>query len=248
MEKNKLNFEMERLGYNSPKSKVQVPVEWTKYLLTTHPVEFITTIGRVNRRLIPNIAPFATCLDTSYNPPQITFATALKQHAIQGQLQTNSRMNTYSNIKQNGLFVVNIPNRNLLEVLDIVAFPYQRKKLEDKIKKAGLTKIQPFFLPIKHRVYPPLIEECLAHLECEVIDIHRPKRSDHYLITGNVVGASYDKELGEDIDEIRQNIVRNAFHHFGANSRDGSLRHIGYIVSSSVKALTFKLEESLQSK
>ena len=230
--------------YASHDSKIQVPIERTSHLLVTHPIEFITTIGRVKGKLMPNIAPFATCLDTSYRPPYITFAAALKQHAIQGYQQTNSRMNTFSNIRQNGLFVVNVPGKKLLSLLDTIAYPYQRKKLEDKIDKAGLTKIEPFVLS-EHEIYPPLIEECLAHLECETVDIHRPKKSDYYLITGRVVGASYDESLGED-DEVRLNLARNVFHHFGASSEDPSIRYLGFIKPDSTRTITFKLEEKVK--
>lgn len=240
---NKNEIESLISGYSSPNSKKEVSSSWTKYLLVTHPVEFITSVGRVNGKLKTNIAPFATCLDTSYHPSYVTFAIALKQHAIQGQPQTNSRMNTYLNIRQNNLFIVNVPDKSLLSILDIVAYPYQRRDLEDKIMKARLTKLNPFVLSRYYKIYPPLIDECLAHLECEVVDIHRPKGSDHYLITGKVVGASYDKKLGDNIDEIRNSLIKRVFHHFGASSDDPSLRYIGYVTPDVINTITFKLEE-----
>src|SRR3989344_4961239 len=111
-----------RLIYRDPRyRKVQVCPSWTKYLLTTHPVEFITTVGKIKGRLMPNIAPFATCLDTSYEPPYITFSASLRQHGINSKHQGDYKMNTYLNIKQNGMFIVNVPDRSLLEILDIVA-------------------------------------------------------------------------------------------------------------------------------
>jgi flavin reductase (DIM6/NTAB) family NADH-FMN oxidoreductase RutF len=223
--------------------KVLCDPSWTKYILTTHPIEYISTIGRVNGRIITNVAPFATCLDTSYNPPYVQFSAALKQHAVQGQTPPNTRMNTYSNILQNKLFVVNVPHQGLLEQLDIIAYPYKRKELEDKIVKARLTKMKPFILPQKYNLYPPLIGECLAHLECIVLDIHRPKGSDHYNITGEVVGASYNQSLGKNPDEIRLNLIKQTFHHFGASSQNPSKRYIGYINPTTRSALTFKLEE-----
>ncbi len=235
--------DVENLSFASPNTKIQVSPDWTKYLMTTHPIQFVSTIGRINEKLMTNIAPFATCLDTSYRPPYLTFAAAIKQHAVQDQPQTNSKMNTYSNIRQNGLFVVNIPDKTLLRVLDIVAHPYQRKDLEDKIAKAGLTKVSPFVLSKRYGMYPPLIKECLAHLECEVIDVHRPKGSDHYLITGKVVGASYDEVLGKEIDEIRNNLAGMVFHHFGASSKDPSIRFIVcHAKPQFEKTITFKLE------
>src|SRR3989338_4273264 len=212
--------------YQKANTKVEVDPSWTKHLLATHPVQYITTVGKVNRRLMTNIAPFATCLDTSYDPPYVTISVHTRQHSIIGQPKNKGRMNTHSNIIQNGLFIVNTPGAELLNVLDIVAIPYERQKLEDKIQKACLTKGVPCVLPKDHDVYPPIINECLAHLECEVIDIHRPRGSDHYNITGKVVGASYDVSLGEDLDEVRKHIAERSFHHFGPVSGNPTQRYI----------------------
>jgi flavin reductase (DIM6/NTAB) family NADH-FMN oxidoreductase RutF len=223
-------------SYSSSKSKIQVMPSWTKYLLTTHPVEFITTIGEINGTLRTDVAPFATCLDTSYDPPYVQISCAIKQHVAHGEKPTNAKMNTYLNIRQNGLFIVNVPSIELLfedtqgrwpsHLLDIVAEPFPRRKLKDKIALANLTKIIPFVLPKKHRIYPPMLQEGLAHLECEVIDLHRPHKSDHYNITGKVVGASYDSSLGTDLEEVRSNLTKKIWHHFGSKSYDPSKRLI----------------------
>lgn len=229
--------------YPSPRyRKVEVCPNWTKYLLTTHPIEFITTIGRVNGKIMPNIAPFATCLDTSYEPPYVTFSAALRQHGVHSKHQGNHKMNTYLNIRQNGMFVVNVPGADLLPVLDTIAYPYKRKELEDKIEKAGLTKLNPFVLS-KEEHYPPLIAECLAHLECQTVDIHRPAKSDHYNITGEVLGASYDASLGLRLDEIREKIVKRHFHHFGSVSEKQGLRFVGYVNPFCIETITFGLEK-----
>ncbi len=246
------------LDFHSPCSKIQVTSSWTKYLLTTHPVEFITTIGKIGGELKTDIAPFATCLDTSYEPPYVQISCATKQHVAHGEKPTNAKMNTYLNIKQNGLFIVNVPPRELLYgncegkwasgLLDIVAQPYPRNKLKDKIALANLTKLKPFIFPQQHEVYPPLIEECLAHLECETIDIHRPRGSDHYNITGKVVGASYDESLGKDIDAIRKSLVMRIWHHFGSGTDNPNKRLIAYTRPLEIDTeLTFHLEKNNKS-
>ena len=243
-------------NYCAPSSKIQVLPSWTKYLLVTHPVEFITTIGKISGKLKTDIAPFATCLDTSYNPPYVQISCAIRQHVGQGQKPTNAKMNTYLNIRQNGLFIVNVPPKEILMVhpegkwpaflLDIVAEPYPRRSLKDKISLARLTKATPFVLHKKHSIYPPLIQECLAHLECEVIDIHRPGAGDHYNITGKVVGASYDSSLGNHLEEVRDNLVKRVWHHFGSRSYDPTKRLIGNVCPSEIDTLvTFHLERIL---
>ncbi len=158
----------------------------------------------------------------------------------------STRMNTYLNILQNGLFVVNTPDKSLLPKLDIIAYPYRRQFLEDKIEKAGLTMLSPFVLPSSYSAYPPLIKECLAHLECIVVDIHRPNGSDHYIVTGRVIGASYDESLGDNIDDniddFRNRLVERIFHHFGSSVNDRSARFIGKVIPISVHTITFELE------
>ncbi len=211
--------------YTKSERKVEVPVKWTKHLMTTHPIVFITTIGELNGKLIAGAAPFATCLDTSYEPPYLTFSAALKQHSILGGPVNTGEMNTVLNIRQFPYFVVNVPGVNILDKMDTLAVPYERNDYRDKIELAGLTKLEPFQLS-RHRVYPPIIGECLAHLECEVVDIHQPPGSDHWNITGKVVGVSYDKSLGKDIDEVRISLVEQNFHHFGSNAKVKSERYI----------------------
>ena len=240
--------------YIEPNGKISVPPSWTKYLLATHPVEFITTIGKINKKIKTDIAPFATCIDTSYEPPYVQISCAVWQHAAQGQKPTRTKMNTYLNIGQNGLFIVNIPPRELLfehpagrwpaQLLDIVARPYLRNELKDKISLANLTKLKPFILPQRYSIYPPLIGECLAHLECEVVDISRPCKSDHYNVTGRVVGASYDKSLGKDIDVIRENLVMKIWHHFGSKADNPNKRLIAYTSPLEIDTgVTFHLEK-----
>ncbi|MBI5803422.1 flavin reductase [Candidatus Pacearchaeota archaeon] len=233
------------LLYTKPSGKIEVSPDWTKYLLATHPVVFITTIGKASGRFKTDIAPFATCLDTSYNPPYVQISCAVNQHVEHGQQPTKAKMNTFLNINQNGLFIVNVPPRELLSKLDIVAKPYPRGKLEDKIVLAKLTKIEPFILPRIYGIYPPLIAECLVHLECKVVDIHRPKGSDHYNITGQVVDASYDESLGRDIDEIRERLVKRIWHHFGSKASNPNKRFIAYLEKDEIAtSVTFHLEKA----
>lgn len=228
--------------YEKPASKIQVPPSWAKHLLSTHPVVFITTVGLVEGKEIPGVAAFATCLDTSYEPPYVTFSTAAKQHSVVGGSKNEGEPNTLTNIKQNGFFVVNVPGKNLIEKLDIIAFPYERDSYLDKLGLAKLTKQEPFALSGK-TCYPPLIGECLAHLECEVVDIHRPEGSDHFNVTGRVLAASYDKQLGDNLDEMRLSLAKQIFHHFGSDPKTQE-RYFAFLeVSKRPGSLVFQLEK-----
>jgi len=230
---------------NNDKFLREVPVDWASGLMSTHPVVFITTVGRVKGKVVPGVAVIATCVDTSYQPPYVSFSTAVYQH-LTGETKTDKRghTNTYLNLCQNRLFVVNLPGIELVEKMDILAQPYPRKEYRDKIKVAGLTAIEPFCLGQHHSLYPSLIKECLAHLECEVVDIHRPKGGDHYTVTGKVVSCSYVSSLGPSSDEIRLNLAERTFHHFGRN-QEGNERFVLTGKSLYVKTnLRFHLEKT----
>jgi flavin reductase (DIM6/NTAB) family NADH-FMN oxidoreductase RutF len=176
-------------------------------------------------------------------PPYITFSACVKQNSV-GEVEMTGKLNTYANIEQAPLFIVNIPGKDLLSKIDTIAYPYNREDYIDKIAKAGLTKIEPFELNKANTHYPPLIKECLAHFECEVIDIHRPKASDHYNITGKVVGVSYDAKLGKELDEIRINLVHQSFHHFGSNTKNFSERYMAFETVEKMKTdIIYKLEK-----
>lgn len=234
-------------------TKIKVPASWTSILMSTHPVVFLTTIGRVRGKIVPGVAVIATCLDTSYRPPYVSFSTAVYQHLV-GKMKTGKRehTNTYLNICQNRLFVVNLSGIELASKMDILARPYPRKECQDKIETAGLAKVEPFYLSRHRSLYPPLIGECLAHLECEVVDIHRPRCSDHYTVTGRVIGCSYEslldpwwpERLCDSPDDIRRNLAEKTFHHFGC-SQKGSERFVLTGKSQRIRTiLRFHLEKT----
>lgn len=202
-------------------------VNWTKHLLPMHPIVFISTVSQHN---IDNAAVFATCVDTSYNPPQVTFASAVKQHRLtDGKDSVNNIyiQDTLRNIRETGMFIVNIPGIDIAEAMKELAYPYAHGV--DEIKKAGLTKLDPFVLS-EDPVYPKIIGECLAHLECRLVlcGDYLPHESDHFLITGEVVGVSYDESLGNNLEEIRQNLTKRVFGQLGASEKPNT-RLIGKI-------------------
>jgi len=79
----------------------------------------------------------------------------------------------------------NVPGQELLEQTHFVGTVTGRNI--DKFKESGLT-------PIAARIVePPLIEECVAHLECRVVETF--KMQTHDLLVCEVVRAVADTEL-----------------------------------------------------
>lgn len=223
--------------------KVPAPLSWVQNLLPMHPIVYITTVsGHGN----DNCGVYATCMDTSYSQPQITFAISIKQHKVSdanGEEQKESLVqDTLRNIQETGKFVINVPGIELASKMKILAYPFGSDV--DEISKSGLTKLNPLIFTKKP--YPKLIKECLVHIECELVlnGIYHARGSDHILVTGNVIGVSYDDSLGQDLDEIRKNLIRKVFGQLGASPNLNS-RYIGRVNLYELKdTLVFEAERN----
>lgn len=124
-------------------------------------VALITTCSREGRA---NVASFSFLMPVSFNPKYVAFAIDPSRYS-------------YSNLKENGEFVVNIPMEDMLEKVWICGSRSGRDT--DKFSLAGLTTLQSV------RVKPPRIAGCPVQLEC-VVELDR-KFGDHHLIVGRVV-------------------------------------------------------------
>lgn len=113
-----------------------------------------------------NIITLAWSMPVSIDPPIIATSIAPKRYSHQI-------------IEKTGDFVVNIPTMTIIE--ETLFCGRRSGKTYDKFKETGLTP-----LPAK-MIQSPIIEECVAHLECR---LHRQmKTGDHTLFTGRVLAA-----------------------------------------------------------
>lgn len=92
---------------------------------------------------------------------------------------------SYELIKQNRQLVINIPGEEMLEQTHYVGGVSGRNI--DKFKKSGLTP-----MPAKI-VQPPMIKECAAHLECQVVETF--KMETHDLLVCEVLYAEAEAEF-----------------------------------------------------
>jgi flavin reductase (DIM6/NTAB) family NADH-FMN oxidoreductase RutF len=116
-------------------------------------------------------------------------------------------------IERGGEFVINLPTEELIEKIIFCGTVSGRDV--DKFKAARLTRVE------AEEVKPPLIGECVAHIECKVVD--QIDAADHTLFIGEVVAASAERGvLEETIDLNRIKTV----HHLGGDC---------YIIPSGVK-------------
>lgn len=159
--------------------KKDVPL-WQAYRLLQPGTVALVTARYLDKA---NVMPASWVAPVSFDPPRIGVAVA-PIHL------------TYDLIRRSEVFALNIPGRPLAEQVDH-AGRISGRDVEDKLAELGLTEAE------ADQIDAPLIEECLAHIECglvEAIDL-----GDHTWFVGEVLAAKADAEafnetwlLGED--------------------------------------------------
>jgi flavin reductase (DIM6/NTAB) family NADH-FMN oxidoreductase RutF len=131
----------------------------------------ITTKGLDSK---PNIIAIAWIIPVSVNPPALTFAIRKERYS-------------YKLLLENGEFVVNIPELKYAKEA-FMCGTYSGRNTD----KFSLTK----FTPVKSEfVSVPSIEECVANIECRVLQIVQVDGLDHVLVVGEVLNVLVEEEL-----------------------------------------------------
>jgi flavin reductase (DIM6/NTAB) family NADH-FMN oxidoreductase RutF len=141
----------------------------------------------VGKRGRPNIITLAWAMPTSINPPLVAVSVAPRRHS-------------YLLIEKTKEFVVNIPT---MDILNETLFCGRKSgKYYDKFKETGLTASR------SRKVKPPIIKECVAHLECK---LHSQfTTGDHTIFVGEIVEAYANQETFTDKYNLKN--ARMIFH------------------------------------
>jgi flavin reductase (DIM6/NTAB) family NADH-FMN oxidoreductase RutF len=167
-----------------PKRKFKVNLASAYKLL--HPMHTVL-VSCVGKRGRPNIITLAWAMPTSINPPLVAVSIAPRRHS-------------YLLIEKTKEFVVNIPTMNILN--ETLFCGRKSGKYYDKFKETGLTASR------SRKVKPPIIKECLAHLECK---LHNQfSTGDHTIFVGEIVEAYADQEAFTDKYNLKN--ARMIFH------------------------------------
>ena len=103
-------------------------------------------------------------------------------------------------------FVINVPVKSLLR--KAIQCGSTSGRSIDKFKEFGLTPIP------AAKVKPPLIKECIAHLECKLL---RADLADEYnIFLADVVCAWVEKSLFKDNRLLLERVGAKTIHHLGA--------------------------------
>jgi flavin reductase (DIM6/NTAB) family NADH-FMN oxidoreductase RutF len=152
----------------SEKEKVDVSSSSAYRLLHPMHTVLVSCIDITGRR---NIITLAWAMPTSIQPPLVAISIAPRRYS-------------HALIEETKEFAVNIPS---IDILKETLFCGRRSGRDhDKFKETGLTP-----LPAK-KVKPPIIKECVAHLECKLHS--KFATGDHTIFIGEVVEAYVDKE------------------------------------------------------
>jgi len=120
----------------------------------------------------PNVITLGMYMPVSIRPPLVAIGVAPKRYS-------------HALIRETGEFAINVPGKDLVRAMEICGT--LSGKEHDKFSEAKLTPI-----PGKY-VKPPLIKECVAHMECQVVEEHVV--GDRTLFIGEVLVGHVDEHL-----------------------------------------------------
>lgn len=130
-----------------------------------------------------NIITIAWSMPVSFSPPLFAISVSPKRYS-------------YRLIKETGEFCINIPTMEIVK--ETLYCGRHSGYVFDKFHETRLT-------PIKAaRVKPPLIKECVAHIECRLIK--EAEAGDHSIFIGEALHASVNKSAfnkGYDLKKVK---------------------------------------------
>ncbi|MCW4005567.1 MAG: flavin reductase family protein [Candidatus Bathyarchaeota archaeon] len=146
--------------------KVEVNSQYSYRLI--HPMHtFLVSCAGADGK--PNVSAVAWVMPVSNDPALVAISLSPKRHS-------------HTLIEASQEFVINVPTLELLQ--SVYACGSFSGRSFDKFKKAGLTAA-----PAK-KVKAPIVQECIAHIECKVYD--QVTAGDHTLFIGKILQTYAD--------------------------------------------------------
>jgi flavin reductase (DIM6/NTAB) family NADH-FMN oxidoreductase RutF len=170
----------------SEKEKVNVSLPSAYRLLHPMHTVLVSCVGKIGK---PNIITLAWAMPTSHNPPLVAVSIAPARYS-------------HSLIEETEEFVVNIPTMDILK--ETLFCGRTSGKYRDKFKETGLTPLP------SRKVKPPIIKECVAHLECKLHSHFAT--GDHTIFVGEVIEAYADKDAFTAEEEYNLERAKMVFH------------------------------------
>jgi len=135
-------------------------------LVAPRPIGWISTRASMG----DNLAPYSFFNAVAYDPPQVMFAGTLKD--------------TITNVREAGVFAVNIVARAQLEAMNATSGKFARGV--DEFMRAGVQKAQCALIDC------PRVAAAPATLECRMTQIITLEGGADFMVIGTVVGVHID--------------------------------------------------------
>ncbi len=156
---------------------------------------------RVYRLIYPHLVTLISCIDPATGKPNvitISWSTPLSAVPQLVGVSISPKRHSHNLIENSKEFVVNVPTMEILE--KVAGCGAVSGRAVDKFEKFGLT-------PRKAKtIKTPAIEECIAHLECKLVD--KVKTGDHTLFVGEVLAAYVNEGIFNDglydLEKVRE--------------------------------------------
>jgi flavin reductase (DIM6/NTAB) family NADH-FMN oxidoreductase RutF len=171
--------------------KVEIPLGQASRLINQGPVVLLTSHYKDR----DNVMPAAWLTPLSKHPPLLGVAIH-RQHF------------THELIWRGEQFAINVPGRPLMEAVAKLG-TVSGRDVEDKLTWAGLTAEEATAIDV------PLIEECLAWIECHVVQA--VEVGDHTFFVGQVVAAQAEEEAFDETWLLEGEELR-PLHHLGGTT------------------------------
>jgi len=156
--------------------KTHVPLERSLYFLHPYNATLVTCKSKDGKT---NVMAIAWIMPVNVNPPKVGMSIRPERHSHDVILETKE-------------FVVNIPTFDMAE--KVLFCGRTSGKARNKFREVQLT-------PKKARkVSPPIIKECVAHLECKLK--RAIKTGDHTLMIGQVIAAYALKSIFKEVYDM----------------------------------------------
>ena len=141
-------------------------------IVAPRPIGWISTRASMG----DNLAPYSFFNAVAYNPPQVVFAGTQKD--------------TITNVRESGVFAVNIVSRAMLEVMNATSAKFARG--DDEFIRAGVQKA-----PCQ-QIDCPRVANAPATLECRLSQMVTLEGGADYLAIGTVVGVHINESCLDD--------------------------------------------------
>ena len=146
-----------------------------KAIITPRPIAWVSTVDTAGNA---NLAPYSFFNGVADNPPQVMFAST------GGKSDQASSKDSVTNIRETGVFCINIVARALTQEMNISTTGYD--KVVDEFEQAGLAKAD------CQSINCPRVAAAPASLECKLDQIIELKGPSNFMVIGEVTGVHLD--------------------------------------------------------